>query len=114
MKTQTAIRTASPFLHNPVQTGQPLQSGGVFFMEKQETNQVRLHHRTTHGLSKTRIYHTWKLVKSRCLNPNIPAFKKYGALGIKICDEWKNNPVSFINWGMTHGYADDLSIHRVN
>ncbi len=34
MKNQTSVRSALPFLHDPVQTGLPLCSGGVFFMEE--------------------------------------------------------------------------------
>jgi hypothetical protein len=30
----------------------------------------------------------WKNMKQRCLNPNDPRYKYYGARGIKICDKW--------------------------
>lgn len=50
----------------------------------------------------------------RCENPNCKAYKNYGARGIQVCDEWKNNFVSFYNWAMSNGYRDDLTIERIN
>ena len=41
-----------------------------------------------HGGSKTRSYNSWASMKSRCLNPNNPAFKNYGERGITVCERW--------------------------
>lgn len=43
---------------------------------------------TTHGMSGTRIYKTWKDIIQRCENPNDKAYKWYGARGIKVCERW--------------------------
>lgn len=67
-----------------------------------------------HGLSHTRIYNVWSSMKARCYNPNCPEYKYYGIRGIKVCDDWKNNFISFYNWAMANGYRDDLSIDRIN
>lgn len=53
-------------------------------------------------------------MKRRCYNPNCEAYKWYGGKGIKICDEWLNNPEEFIKWGIQAGYRDDLTIDRIN
>lgn len=42
----------------------------------------------THGQSYTAEYRSWKLMLSRCRNPNDPAFKNYGERGISVCDRW--------------------------
>lgn len=57
-----------------------------------------------HGKQKTRLYHIWQGMKSRCLNPNSIKFKNYGGRGIKICEEWKNNFMSFYNWAIENSY----------
>ena len=61
----------------------------------------------THGYSKTRIYGVWCNIIDRCDNPNNSHYKYYGGRGIKVCEEWKNNPLSFIKWAYANGYNED-------
>lgn len=37
-----------------------------------------------------KMYQSWCKMKSRCNNPNNPAYKNYGARGIKVCDRWQD------------------------
>ena len=70
-----------------------------------------------HSKSNTRIYHIFKSMKVRCLNPNYKAYKYYGARGIRVCDEWldkENGFMNFYNWAMENGYRDDLTIDRID
>lgn len=67
-----------------------------------------------HGLGKGRLFSIWVNMKTRCLNPNTPSFKNYGARGITICDEWKDDFKAFYDWSMSHGYSDDLTIDRID
>lgn len=53
---------------------------------------------STHKMSKTREYTSYKAMKKRCANKNDPAYGNYGARGIKVCDRWLD---SFDNF-----YAD--------
>ena len=69
---------------------------------------------TKHGLKGNRIYNIYKGMKKRCYNKKCKSYKNYGGRGIKICDEWFNNPISFYEWSISHGYSDDLSIDRIN
>lgn len=48
-----------------------------------------------HGLSKTNENRIWRGIKDRCYNPNRPEYVRYGARGIKMCDEWKNDFTTF-------------------
>lgn len=53
----------------------------------------------THGESRggrTPEYQTWKQIKQRCLNPNNPKFKDYGARGITVCSEWRADYTRFL------------------
>ncbi len=70
--------------------------------------------RKTHGLSNTRIHHTWCGMKQRCYNINLKEYKYYGARGIKVCKEWIDDFMNFYNWAIDNGYNDDLSIDRID
>lgn len=67
----------------------------------------------THGLSKTRIYKEWLSMRKRC-KPDSSDAKNYYNRGIKVCDEWQNDFISFYNWAINNGYSDLLTIDRIN
>jgi hypothetical protein len=50
----------------------------------------------------------------RCYVPEEPAYKYYGARGIKICDEWLKDRSAFLKWSIENGYSDRLTIDRIN
>ncbi len=62
---------------------------------------------STHGLKKTRLYVVWRDIKIRCYNPNARNFKDYGAKGVTVCDEWKNDFKAFYDWAISNGYNKD-------
>lgn len=68
----------------------------------------------THHRSKTRRMRIFYGMRRRCYNKNCPDYKNYGGRGIKICEEWCKNCESFYDWSMNNGYADDLTIERIN
>ena len=43
-----------------------------------------------HGMSRSSEYRLWLGVRRRCLNPNEPAYPRYGGRGIKICERWND------------------------
>ena len=51
---------------------------------------------------------------NRCYNENDKDYKYYGRKGIKVCDEWLNNPVLFELWALDNGYIKGLTIDRIN
>lgn len=59
----------------------------------------------------SRVY--WNM-KTRCYNPSSNKYHSYGARGIKVCDEWKNSFKKFKEWALSNGYADNLTIDRIN
>ena len=67
----------------------------------------------THKHTGTRIYKIFKGMKQRCCNPHNPNYKYYGGKGVSICQEWINDPLTFINWAMDHGYDENLTIDRI-
>lgn len=70
--------------------------------------------REAHGQAKTRLYAIWEGMKTRCNKKNHHTFKNYGGRGIKICPEWANSYISFRDWSLANGYADNLSIDRID
>lgn len=67
---------------------------------------------TKHGLRHHRLYSIWKNMIQRCNNPKAVNYEKYGAKGIKVCDEWLiiENFVS----DMDSTFQDGLSLDREN
>ena len=70
--------------------------------------------KTKHNETGTRLFVTWIHMKQRCNNPKDHAFKYYGGRGIKVCNEWQNDFVVFRDWAMSNGYADNLTIDRID
>lgn len=68
----------------------------------------------SHGLSKTRIYRIWKGMRQRCSNPNMDHAHLYHSKGIFVCKEWDTSFEIFKSWAFSNGYADGLSIDRID
>ena len=66
-----------------------------------------------HRYEYDRLYRIWKAMRSRCHNPNATEYDRYGGRGIDICEEWDDYFV-FREWSLTHGYADNLTIDRID
>lgn len=91
-----------------------VRSNSLRFGKTQSCGCIARERRTTHNMSKTRIYDTWHKMKSRCNNPNIRSYKDYGGRGILVCKEWNDNFASFYQWAITHGYDETLTIDRID
>ena len=73
--------------------------------------------RTIHGMSDTRINRIWRHMINRCTNKNNDGYHNYGGRKINpitVCDEWRYSFIAFYNWAMANGYADNLSIDRID
>lgn len=68
----------------------------------------------THGMRKTRLYRIWTDMKNRCYQQSYHGFKHYGGRGITVCKEWKNSFEAFRDWALSNGYADNLTIDRID
>lgn len=61
-----------------------------------------------------RIYRIYYGMLSRCFNSKDYHFPNWGGRGITICDEWLSCFEAFENWSLANGYADHLSIDRID
>lgn len=73
-----------------------------------------LERNTKHGLCKHPLYRQWQNLRNRCYNKNIEGYKDYGAKGIKVCEEWRNEFLPFYKWAAELNWRPGLSIDRIN
>lgn len=75
-----------------------------------------LEQKTKHGYRKAKdthpTYRTWRGMISRCYDPACPEYKWYGAIGVTVCDEWRENPKAFCDWAITHGWFKGAHIDK--
>lgn len=67
-----------------------------------------------HGGKHTRLYNIWCGMKSRCYNKNDSHYPRWGGRGIQVCSEWLLDFDNFQVWALHNGYADNLTIDRIN
>lgn len=53
-------------------------------------------------------------MRARCNKPNNTGWEKYGAKGIRVCDEWNNSFEPFKEWALQNGYSDNLTLDRID
>lgn len=53
-------------------------------------------------------------MKQRCYSATSQSAKYYRDKGIIICDEWRQDFKRFKQWALGHGYADNLTIDRID
>lgn len=68
------------------------------------------------GLKKEnpRLFKIWQGLKQRCNNEVCKDYPDYGGRGIRVCDEWSTTFAPFLDWALSHGYEDGLSIDRID
>ena len=69
--------------------------------------------KTKHGDRYERLYSIWCLMKSRVLNPNHKDKEYYSDRGIDIHPDWLEYK-NFRDWSLQNGYADNLTIDRID
>ena len=67
-----------------------------------------------HGYARTRIDNIYGHMIRRCYSPKSNSYKDYGAKGITVCDEWRNDKKKFFEWSMENGYAENLTLDRID
>lgn len=67
-----------------------------------------------HGMSSHLLYSTFFNIIKRTSDTKLEDYKNYGGRGITICDEWRNDFMSFYDWAMDNGYKKGLTIDRID
>ena len=60
------------------------------------------------------IYGSWGSMIKRCYHEHNNSYKRYGARGITVCDEWKDNFLAFLEWSVNSGWQPGFSIDRID
>jgi len=66
----------------------------------------------THRLRNHPLYKKWADMKQRCYYENCDSYKIYGAIGVRVCDEWKNDFMAFYNWAINNGWEKGLQLDK--
>lgn len=67
--------------------------------------------RSKHKQSRLKMIYT--NMCTRCNNPNVKVYPRYGGRGIKVCEEWRTFK-GFEEWALANGYRDDLTLDRID
>ena len=67
-----------------------------------------------HGMTHTKLYRVWKGMRERCNYTQHKSYKYYGERGIKVCEHWNNEFMSFYKWAIDTGYQDGLTLDRID
>jgi hypothetical protein len=71
--------------------------------------------RAKHGLATSKEHRAWVAAKQRCLNPNNPNYKNYGARGIAMHLDWVDSFAAFYaHIGPAPGEGRCVSIDRID
>jgi hypothetical protein len=68
----------------------------------------------SHGMSKSKLYNTWRGMKNRCYCSSYAEWHLYGGRGIGMCDAWRDSFSAFQSWAMDNGFSEGLEIDRLN
>lgn len=70
-----------------------------------------------HFADKDRLlYKIWERMVWRChhVTQGHTDYRYYRGRGITVCDEWRASFAAFRDWALAHGYAEGLSIDRID
>lgn len=100
---------------NSLRTG-ATTSCGCWNYEQQKKSETK---KIIHGDRKKdspyyKLYERWLGMRERCYSKKSVHYQNYGARGIKMCDEWKNNYLLFKEWALNNGFDTTLSIDRID
>lgn len=68
---------------------------------------------TRHGHWNSPLRNTWGGMKARCYDQKNRAYRRYGARGITICPQWKDDFLQFFN-DMSPTYSPGLTLDRID
>lgn len=64
-------------------------SWGCHAREATSARSMQVHGK--HGMHGTREYNSWRTMRQRCYDENVPRYHDYGGRGIQVCDAWRGS-----------------------
>lgn len=65
-------------------------------------------------IENKRLYNTWYYMNNRCYDSSADNYERYGGAGVTVCDEWREDFNTFVEWANANGYKDGLTIDRID
>jgi hypothetical protein len=65
-----------------------------------------------HGLYNHPIWNVWKGMIRRCYSKTCKEYVNYGAKGVLVCAEWKNDFTKFADWALKNGWVKGLQLDK--
>ncbi len=83
---------------------------------RQEGRACNIPTRLTHGESKTKMHSRWKSMKQRCFNENHPRYADWGGRNITVCEEWKDDYITYKNYidSLENAHKEEYTVDRIN
>lgn len=92
-----------------------IKSCGCSRKGKNAGNKFGLKHGLTkHGERADPLYEMRNRIITRCYNAKSTDYPYYQGRGIKVCEEWINNPMAFREWALMHGWKKGLCLDRID
>lgn len=92
-----------------------LKCNQIFYKTLSHLNEITLSCKHLNNRWKNRrIGIIYNKMYSRCYTESDKSYKWYGGKGVKICDEWLQDPKTFEQWALDNGYKDTLTIDRID
>ncbi len=66
----------------------------------------------THGFYNHPLFKVYGGMMGRCHSVTNDNYKSYGAKGVKVCEEWRNNRESFFKWALANGWQKGLQLDK--
>ncbi len=63
-------------------------------------------------MSKHPLYRIWQDIIQRCYVMSNQKYPWYGAKGISVCQQWRDDPVAFINWCLANNWQPGMEIDK--
>jgi hypothetical protein len=68
----------------------------------------------THGMTMVEpLYQVWRNMLGRC-SSNSTTRSCYFDRGIRVCEEWREDPRKFVEWALSNGYKEGLELDRID
>lgn len=88
-------------------------------LNREKTASRNLKHGGAKRTQHDRLYRVWRGMIGRCYSPKNISYKWYGAIGVSVCDEWKEDYAKFREWAESNGYdpmkeRGDCTIDRID
>lgn len=58
------------------------------------------------------LYYVWRGMRSRCYSKSDESFHTYGAVGVTVCKEWKDDALAFKEWAIANGWEKGYHLDK--